>query len=91
MKIEYFFRDGEKLQKHFEEHGEETDCETLDEYLIKANEVIANPDVKTKIETDQNDNDMVYYLPKTGEIVFVSTDGIIRTYFIADNEYFEKQ
>ncbi len=91
MKIEYFFRDGEKLQEHFEAHGKETNCDTLDEYLIKANKVIVNPDAKTKVETDQNDDDMVYYLSETGEIVFVSTDGFIRTYFIADAEYFEKQ
>ncbi len=91
MKIEHFFRDGEKLQEHFEEHGEETNCKSIDEYLIKANRVILNPDAKMKIETDENDEDRVYYLPKTGEIVFVSTDGYIRTYFIADDEYFEKQ
>ncbi len=91
MKIEHFFRDGEKLQEHFEEHGEETLCNTLDEYLIKANKVVANPDAMKKIETDENDNDRVYYLPNTGEIVFVSTDGFIRTYFIADDEYFNKQ
>ncbi len=91
MKIEYFFRDGEKLQEHFEEHGEETNCDTLDEYLINANKVIQNPEAKMKLETDQNDNDKVYYLSETGEIVFVSTDGFIRTYFVADDEYFEKQ
>ncbi len=91
MKIEYFFRDGEKLQEHFEEHGEETNCKTLDEYLIKANKVIDDSKAKIKVETDQNDNDKVYYLSETGEIVFVSIDGVIRTYFIADDEYFERQ
>ncbi len=91
MKIRYFFRDGEKLQEHFYEHGKETNCTTVDEYLFKANAVIENPRAKTKIETDENDNDRIYYLSETGEIVFVSVENYIRTYFIADDEYFERQ
>lgn len=91
MKTEFFFRDEEKWIEHFIDHGREVGCNTAEEYLVKANEVIQNPGAKKKIETDQNDNDLVYYLPKTGEIVFVSTDGFIRTYFIADDGYFESQ
>lgn len=44
-----------------------------------------------KIETDEGDNDKVYYLSQTGEIVFVSEDGFVRTYYIAADEYFERQ
>ena len=79
------FRTPEKLIDHFLEHGE------AEEYLIKANAVIQNPDAKSKYETDEDDNDKIYYLSQTGEIVFVSMDGYIRTYFIADDEYFERQ
>ena len=91
MIIKYYFRDGEKMRKHFLEHGEATNCDSAEEYLIRANEVIENPKVKRKPETDDGDNDMVYYLSETGEIVFVSADGYIRTYYIADDEYFERQ
>ena len=85
------FRTPEKLIKHFEEHKKATACKTVEEYLIKANAVIQNPKVKIKIETDEDDNDKVYYLSQTGEIVFISEDGFIRTYYIADDEYFERQ
>lgn len=85
------FRTPQKLLKHFYEHGEATGCGTAEEYLIKANAVIQNPKSKSKYETDENDNDKIYYVPHTGEIVFVSEDGYIRTYYIADDEYFERQ
>ena len=91
MVIKHYFRDGEKMQKHFLEHGEATKSDSEEEYLIKANEVIENPKAKRKPETDDCDNDMVYYLSETGEIVFLSADGYIRTYYIADDEYFERQ
>lgn len=85
------FRTPQKLENHFNEHKEATGCETAEEYIIKANAVINNPQVKVKIETDEGDNDKVYYLSQTGEIVFVSEDGFIRTYYIADDEYFSRQ
>lgn len=85
------FRTPEKLLEHFFEHGEETGCQSAEEYLIKANAVIANPKTLTKNETDENDNDKIYYLSQTGEIVFVGLEGYIKTYFIADDEYFERQ
>ena len=53
--------------------------------------VIQNPESQSKYETDEGDNDKIYYLSETGEIVFVSTDGYIRTYFVADDEYFDRQ
>lgn len=85
------FRSPQKLLEHFIEHGEATMCETAEEYLIKANAVVQNPKSKSKHETDEDDNDKIYYLSQTGEIVFVSMDGYIRTYFIADDEYFDRQ
>ena len=85
------FRTPEKLIEHFYEHGEQTKCDSAEEYLIKANMVIQNPESQSKYETDEGDNDKIYYLSETGEIVFVSTDGYIRTYFVADDEYFERQ
>ena len=43
MIIKYYFRDGDKMREHFIDHGEETDCDSAEEYLIRANEVINNP------------------------------------------------
>ena len=91
MIIKKYFRDSEKMQEHFLEHGEQTNSQSAEEYLVKANKVINNPETLRKYETDEYDNDMVYYLSETGEIVFVSAEGYIRTYFIADDEYFERQ
>lgn len=85
------FRTPEKLIEHFYEHGEQTKCDSAEEYLIKANMVIQNPKSQSKYETDEGDNDKIYYLSETGEIVFVSTEGYIRTYFVADDEYFDRQ
>lgn len=85
------FRSPEKMIEHFSEHGKETGCDSAEEYLIKANAVIQNPESQSKYETDEGDNDKIYYLSQTGEIVFVSTDGYIRTYFATDDEYFERQ
>ena len=85
------FRTPEKLIEHFYEHGEQTKCDSAEEYLIKANMVIQNPESQSKYETDEGDNDKIYYLSETGEIVFVATDGYIRTYFVADDEYFDRQ
>ncbi len=85
------FRTPEKMMEHFCEHGAETNCDSAEEYLIRANVVIQNPESQSKYETDEDDNDKIYYLSETGEIVFVSADGYIRTYFITDDEYFERQ
>ena len=85
------FRTPEKLFSHFTEHGEATKCGSAEEYLVKANMVIQNPKSQSKYETDEEDNDRIFYLSETGEIVFVSAEGYIRTYFVADDEYFDRQ
>ena len=65
-------------------------CSSEEEYLSKANEVINNPNALTKTEAE--DGDMIYYIEDTNEIVFVSTDGYIRTYFRCKNKaYFDRQ
>ena len=61
------------MREHFFEHGEETNSDSAEEYLIKASEGINNPKALKKYETDEDDNDMIYYLPETGEIVFKIT------------------
>lgn len=89
--ITYQFRSDEHLSDHFEKHGAEVGASTVDEYLAMANAVINNPDSLSKIETDDGDNDTVYYLEATREFVILSQDGFIRTYYLADKDYFDRQ
>lgn len=83
------FRTEEKLQQHFDKHGWETGTANPDEYLAAANAVIANPAAIHKLQAE--DGDDLYYLDATGEFVVVSPAGYIRTYFITDRDYFDRQ
>lgn len=87
----YKFRNEETYDKHFDKHGEEVGCSTKEEYLEAANKVINNPNSLHKTESE--DGDDVYYLEETNEIVFVSKDGYIRTYFSpkSGKKYYDKQ
>lgn len=90
IKSNLTFRKHSYLTQHFEKHGSEVDCDSEEEYLEKANAVIDNPNALTKTEAE--DGDLIYYIEATNEIVFVSTDGYIRTYFKCKNKaYFDRQ
>lgn len=77
--IIYNFRKEENLISHFEKHKKEFEYTTAEEYLEGANRVINTEGVLHKTEAE--DGDDVYYLEETNELVIVSTDGYIRTYF----------
>lgn len=64
------FRTEDKLQQHFEKHGQETGCATAEEYLAAANAVVANPAALHKLQAE--DGDDLYFLESTGEFVVVS-------------------
>lgn len=85
----YTFRSEYLMQQHYEKHGREMGYADAAAYTAGANRVIKSKDALFKREAE--DNDGVYFLESTGEIVFVSTDGYIRTYFIADLNYFNRQ
>jgi len=89
--VTYTFRKDEYLQQHFEKHGDEFDYETSEEYLAGANRVITSPDALYK--TEKEDGDGVYYIEETNELVILSTDGYIRTYFRPNDgiDYFNRQ
>ncbi len=87
--IRYEFRKQQYLDEHYEKHGIEMGFASAEEYLAAANAMIAHPDVLTKKEKE--DNDDVYFLEATGEFAVVSTDGYLRTYYLADKDYFERQ
>ncbi len=75
----YTFRSEKYLTEHFEKHGSEFDYASKEEYEAGANRVIASEEALRKTEAE--DGDYIYYLESSNEIVFLSTDGYIRTYF----------
>lgn len=86
----YTFRTQSQFDGHFEKHGEEVGCKSKEEYLAAANAVINNPNALHKLEAE--DDDHIYYLEDTNEIVFLSQDGYIRTYFICSGKaYYDRQ
>ena len=87
----YTFRNNYLLKEHFDKHGDEFDYSSAGEYENGASAVVNDPDALHKTEKD--DGDDIYYLEKTNELVIVSTDGYIRTYFRPDNgiKYYNKQ
>lgn len=73
------FRNETMWEDHFEKHGSEFGYKNKEEYLKGANEVINSSTSKHKTEAE--DGDKIYYDEDKNEIVFVSIDGYIRTYF----------
>lgn len=87
----YQFRNDNYLTEHFEKHGAEMGYSTKESYLEGANRVIASTEALHKQEAE--DGDDIYFLEKTDELVVVSTDGYIRTYFKPEDgmAYYNKQ
>ena len=85
------FRSDELLEEHYEKHGREMGYASSEEYLAGANAVIHNSDVLHK--TEKEDGDDVYYVEASNDLVIVSTDGYIRTYFRPEDgiAYYNRQ
>lgn len=83
------FRNEDRLESHYLKHGIDMGYDSADDYQEGANAVISNPNALHK--TQAEDGDDVYFLKKTGEFVVVSQQGYIRTYFIADEDYYDRQ
>lgn len=88
---DYVFRTEQLFEEHYEKHGIDMGFDSAEAYLEAANAVIDAEDALHKTEAE--DGDDIYFLADTNEFVVVSTDGYIRTYYIADGgmEYYEKQ
>lgn len=88
---EYYFRNEDLLESHYEKHGKEMGFSSSKEYEMSASDVVNNPESLHK--TEKEDGDDVYYKEDTNEFVVVSTDGYIRTYFNPDSgkKYFDRQ
>ena len=89
--VEYYFRNDNLLEQHYEKHGVEMGFDSMEEYEEAACAVIYNPDALTK--TEKEDGDYVYYVEETNEFVVLSPDGYIRTYFnpSAGIDYYNRQ
>ncbi len=85
------FRNKKFLNEHYEKHGKEMGFASAKEYEKAAVAVVSDP--KALHKTESEDGDDVYYIKATNELVIVSTDGYIRTYFKPDSgiKYFNKQ
>lgn len=88
---EYHFKNDDRLSDHYYKHGIEMGFASEEEYEERASEIINDPSALHK--TEKEDEDDIYYLEETNEIVFVSDDGYIRTYFNPEDgiEYYEEQ
>ena len=84
VSIDHQFRNKDRLSEHFKKHGAEVNAASAEDYLTKANAVISNTSALTKYEKE--DGDKIFFIESTGEIVFLSGDGYIRTYFVADKD-----
>lgn len=85
------FRNDQFLEEHFLKHGDEFGYKSKEEYLEGANRVINSAQSIHKEEAEDGDN--IYYDKSKNEIVFVSKDGYIRTYFKPSDgiDYFNRQ
>lgn len=85
------FRSSQLLEEHYEKHGIEMGFASAEDYEAAAEKVVLNDRALHKEEKE--DGDDVYYLESTNELVIVSTDGYIRTYFEPEDglEYFKRQ
>ena len=85
----YTFYDTNAMVKHYVKHGSETNCKNMEDYLYKTNLVILNKGNLTKQQ--KKDGDTIYYNPTTQEFVVIAKAGYVRTYFIANDKYYNKQ
>ncbi len=87
----YQFKTQDYLEEHFEKHGAEFGYSSAEDYVEGANRVISLSAALHKLERE--DGDDIYYLEITNELVIVSTQGYIRTYFKPEDgkSYYDRQ
>ena len=87
--FQFRFKNNEELKEHFIKHGRECNCKTPKKYLKTANKIIKSK--KSLKRKGKDDGDTVYFNKKTGGIVFLSQQGVIRSFYISDITYFNRQ
>ena len=85
----YTFYDTKSMVNHYVKHGEQTDCNSMEDYLYKANMVAIDKSSLSKRQ--KKDGDLVYYNKKTNDFVVIAKAGYLRTYFKANDKYYNKQ
>jgi hypothetical protein len=85
----YRFKSTDELKEHFIKHGRECNCKTPRKYLKTANKIIKSKKSLKKFEKD--DGDTVYFNKRLNGIVFVSKKGYIRSFYLSDIDYFNRQ
>ncbi len=85
----YSFKNNEELKEHFIKHGRETNSKTPKKYLKTANKIIKSK--KSLKKKEKEDGDKIYFNKKTGGIVFLSPKGYIRSFYLSDIDYFNRQ
>lgn len=87
----FTFKSDSLLQEHFNKHGSEFGYASVSEYESGANAIINSPDALQKREAE--DGDSVYYSEAKNELVVLSTQGYIRTYFKPEDgiAYYNRQ
>ena len=91
--ITYSFRTKKQFDGHYEKHGKEFGDITQEQYLQKANDLINNDSDTILHKTEAEDGDYIYYDTVNNEILFLSPDGYIRTYFKPSSgmDYYNRQ
>lgn len=91
--VSYTFRTKKQFDGHFEKHGKEFGSITQEEYLKKANDLINNDSDTILHKTEAEDGDYIFYDTVNNEILFLSADGYIRTYFKPSSgiDYYNRQ
>ncbi len=82
------FRNADYLAEHYQKHGRQVGATSQEEYVRMAAAVIRSGDAQIR---NQVDGDTAYYIPATREFAVLSWDGYIRTYFLASQDYFDRQ
>lgn len=87
--FQFSFKNNAELKEHFIKHGRECNCKSPKKYLKTANKIIKSK--KSLKRKEKIDGDTVYFNKKTGGIVFVSQKGYIRSFYLCDADYFNRQ
>lgn len=87
----FTFKSESLLQEHFDKHGSEFEYTSPSQYEKGASAVINSTEALHKTEAEDGDN--VYYIEATNELVILSTEGYIRTYFKPEDgiDYYNRQ
>ncbi len=80
-----------QLEAHYQKHGYQFGNITQEQYLEKAQALLNAAPGKDIMEKRRANGDILHYRLSTGEFAVMTVDGRIKTYFIADYQYWMRQ